>query len=466
MTSHASDPSRHLHFNLLDMTAPSHNNYGLWALPENQKRRFRTIGFWRELARQCEAAKLDSLFLADVLGIAAAYRGSMDISIQEGIHVPALDPAIVAAAAIGATEHLGIGITQSATYEHPFSLARRMASLDQLSNGRIGWNIVMSYHPNANENFGFDTSYLTSEERYNRAEDFMETTYKLFEGSWEDDAVLADLETRLYADPAKVHRIDHVGPHYRSSGPSLVDATPQRTPLLFQAGMSDRGRLFAAKHAEVAFVVSYHDEAVRSVIRDLREKAASFGRSRHELKIVPQVNIIAAATMEEAEAKLTRYNSYTKAEGYLAHEFADGFDPLQYPRSMTLDDAMAQAGMVRKDGGAYGHGPNTTVGEVIDAAQDLRNERFFVYGDPVTVADQIEEWADDFDLDGFNIRNYTHPGTVKDFGDFVVPELQRRGRYRLEYEGTTLRESVFGAGNARIADSHPAARHRVPSSTT
>ena len=454
------DQAQILHFNLLDMASPSHNNYGLWRLPENQKRRFRDVAFWQETARACEAALFDSLFIADVLGISAAHAGSQDLALREGIHVPELDPAVVAAAVIPATTHLGIAVTQSCTYEHPFALARRMASLDQLSGGRIGWNIVMSYHPNANENFGFDPAHLTSEERYDRAEDFMDVAYKLFEQSWEDGAVVADAEGGIYADPAKVHRIDHTGPHYRCSGPSLVDPSPQRTPLLFQAGMSDRGRKFAAKHAEVVFVLNRNDESMHAVIRDLREQAAAFGRGPSELKIVPQVNIIVGETSAEARAKLDRYQSFTRAEGYLAHEFGRGFDPFAFPRSMRVTDALEAAGQARADSGAYGRQPDLTIGELIDAAADLSNERFFVCGDAATVADKVEEWADTFGLDGFNLRNYSHPHTVRDFGEHVVPELQRRGRYRLAYEGQTLREHVFGAGRSRLAPTHPAAAYR------
>lgn len=456
----ASDPSRHLHFNLLDMAAPSHNNYGLWRLPENEKKRFHSVAFWKETAKACEDALMDALFLADATGISAMGGDGVEVSIREGIHVPGLDPAIVAASILDSTTQLGFGITQSTTYDNPFTVARRLATLDHLSNGRIGWNIVMSYLPSANENHGLDAKDISSAERYDRSEDFMAAAYKLFEGSWEDDAVVADPEAGVYADPTKVHRIDHVGEHYRSSGPSMVDPSPQRTPLLFQAGMSDRGRLFAAKHAEVVFVVNRNDEGMHSAIRDLRAKAAGFGRTEADMKILPMVSIIAGATQEEAEAKLTRYNSFTKAEGYLIHEFGGSFNPTKFPRSMRLDDAMESAGFARNDSGAYGHGPDATIGDVIDAASDLSNERFFICGDPNVVADALEQWADDFGVNGYNMRNYTHPGTVRDFGNHVVPELQRRGRYRLEYEGTTLREHVFGAGNTHISATHTAASYR------
>jgi FMN-dependent oxidoreductase (nitrilotriacetate monooxygenase family) len=460
MTDAPVDRSRHIHFALLEMATVSHNNYGLWAHPANEKYRYREIGFWKEIAKLCEDAKMDALFLADVLGIASSFGDSMDTAIREAIHVPELDPALVAAAAMDATEHLGFGVTVSSTYEPPFGHARRMSTLDALSDGRVGWNVVMSYHPNANENFGLEVGELTSEQRYERAEDFMDACYELWEHSWEDDAVVADRANQVYADPAKVHRVDHVGPYFRTSGPHLMEPTTQRTPVIFQAGMSDRGREFAAKHAEVIFLVARTEDGLKRSVADIRAKAESFGRGRHDVHTLAQVNIIVAPTMAEAEAELADFQRLTKADGYLAHEWGGGFNPLAYPREMRLDDALREANHRINDSGAYGHGPDATIGDVIDRAADLSQEPLFVHGDPATVADTLERWVDDFDLDGFLMRNYVHPGTVKDFGDLLVPELQKRGRYRTEYEGSTLRENLFGAGHVRVPDNHPAASHR------
>lgn len=456
----AADPARELHFSLLDMAAMSHNNYGLWRHPDNQKHRFRELAFWKELALEAEAARLDAVFFADVLGIASGFGGSMDVALGEGIHVPELDPAFLVAAMTDVTEHLGVGITTSATYDPPFTVARRFATLDHLTGGRVGWNVVMSYHPNANENYGIDADQWSSAQRYDRAEDFLSVCYQLWERSWDEDAVVADRAAGVYVDPERVRRIDHTGPYYSSSGPSLVDPSPQRTPVIFQAGMSDRGREFAARHAEVAFVVNRTDEGLARGVADLRAHAAAEGRSRDELKVLPQVNIIAGATDEEARAKLADFQQYVSAAGYLAHEFGRGFDPLAHPRSQRLDDALAEDGMTRADSGTYGRGPDTTIGEVIDRAADLSREQFFVCGGPGAVADQLEAWAEQFDLDGYLLRNYVHPGTLRDFRLHVVPELQRRGRYRREYEGTTLRENIFGAGRARVAPTHPAAAAR------
>lgn len=453
---------RQIHVCSLEMPTISHNNYGLWAHPDNRKHLYHTIEFWRDCAREAEAALLDAIFIADVLGVADAFGGSMDTSIREGIHIPELDPMLLAAVGMGATERLGWGVTVSASYEPPFGLARRMSTMDHLSDGRIGWNIVMSYHHNADENHGIAPGSLPSFERYERGDDFMEVCYKLWESSWDEDAVLADRENGVYTDPRKVRRIDHAGEYYSCSGPHMVDPSPQRTPVLFQAGMSDRGRRFAAKHAEAVFFVARTLDGLKLSVEDLRRNASAYGRSREEVLAMVQLNVITAPTMAEAEDKVAEFQKWTRPEGYLAHEYGmSNFDPMKHPRERLLDEALALDGLTRQDSGTYGHGPEATIGEIIDAAADIRNEPMFVYGDPVTVADQIESWFEEFDLDGYLLRNYVHPGTVRDFGRYVVPELQRRGRYRTDYEGSTLREHFFGPGRKRLADSHPGARHRA-----
>jgi FMN-dependent oxidoreductase (nitrilotriacetate monooxygenase family) len=451
---------KQIHVSLLEMATISHNNYGLWRHPDNQKWRYRDVAFWVELAQICEAAKLDSIFQADLIGVAAGYQGSTDVPIREGMHIPINDPLLVQAAMASSTTHLGFATTVSATYEHPFGLARRMSTLDHLTNGRAGWNIVMSYTPNANENYGLDTSSLTSVERYDRAEEFMEICYRLWESSWEDGAVIMDRERGFYTDPSKVHRIDYVGQYYRCAGPHLCEPSPQRTPVLFQAGMSDRGRRFAATHAEVTFVSGRSPDALRMSVRDIRRVVAEQGRRPEDMKVLSMVSIVVAPTTEEAEAKLEEYVRLTHPEGYLAHMFGGGFDPMRHPRDRVMVEAMAIDGINRRDSGAYGYGSGITVGEVIDRATDLRRNPLLVCGDPATVADKLEQWMEDYDLDGYLLRNFVHPGTVKDFGELVVPELQRRGRYRQEYEGTTLRENLFGAGHTKLAPTHPGAIHR------
>jgi long-chain alkane monooxygenase len=454
---------KQINVSLLEMATVSHNNYGLWRHPSNEKWRYRDARFWVELAKVCEAAKLDAIFQADLVGVAAGYGGSTDVPIREGMHVPINDPVLVQAAMAASTTHLGLATTISTTYEPPFSLARRMSTLDHLSNGRAGWNIVMSYTPNANENYGMEIGQLSSRERYDRADEFMEVCYKLWEGSWEDDAVVMDREQGIYADPAKVHRIDHRGEHFSVGGPHLCEPSPQRTPVLFQAGLSDRGRRFAATHAEVVFVMARTPDALRTAVSDIRAQTVAQGRAAEDVKILCELAVVTDATQELAEEKLAGYQALTRPEGYLAHMFGGGFDPLRHPRDITMEEAMSRDGIDRGDSGAYGFGNGITVGEVIDRAADLSASPSMACGSPGYVADFMETWMDEYDLDGFLLRNFVHPGTVADFGRHIVPELQRRGRYREEYEGTTLREHLFGVGHTRLPADHPGARFRVGS---
>ena len=199
-------------------------------------------------------------------------------------------------------------------------------------------------------------------------------------------------------------------------------------------------------------------------VSDIRSQTGAQGRSPDDLKVLCELSVVTGPTQEHAEAKLDSFQALTRPEGYLAHMFGSGFDPLRHDRDTPMEAAMAADGILRDDSGAYGFGNGVTVGEIIDRAADLRANPMLVCGDAVRVADAMERWMDNFDLDGFLLRNFVHPGTVRDFGEFVVPELQRRGRYRTEYEGTTLREHLFGKGETRLRDSHPGARFRPPHS--
>jgi FMN-dependent oxidoreductase (nitrilotriacetate monooxygenase family) len=453
---------REMHVSLLTMVTPAHNDYGLWAHPENQKLNYNKTSFWQHLARTCEEAGMDAIFFADALGIPDAYTGTIEPALRDGVHVPTLDPVITAASAMSVTTHLGWAATMTANFEPPYGLARRMATLDHLTEGRAGWNIVMSFLRNAEGNFGIDAGISSG--RYDRAEDFMEVCYKLWEASWDEDAVLADTVTQEYIDPERVHYIDHEGEYFSSTGPALWAPSPQRTPVIFQAGSSTRGRTFAAKHAEVVFVMNRNDEKFRDQIVDIRLRAAEIGRGRDDLKILAMLGIIVGATEEEANAKLADYQKYSRVQGYLVHENAiNGFDPMRFPREMLLIDALAEGGFLREETGVYARPDDWTVGDLIDNLEDLRAERMTIVGDPVQVADQLEAWMDEFDLDGFLLRSFLYPKSAEDFRDLVVPELQRRGRYRTEYEGTTLRENLFGAGRTRLPENHfGASLRRVP----
>jgi FMN-dependent oxidoreductase (nitrilotriacetate monooxygenase family) len=454
-------------FNLLDMPTVSHNNYGLWAHPSNQKHlRYKTVDFWMDFAKECERARFDTLFLADALGVAAGYGGSNDIAIREGMHVPSLDPFTPIAAMAAATTSIGFAATCSTTYEQPFHLARRLGSLDLLTGGRVGVNIVTSYLPNANENFGVDPGKYTHDERYDVADEFMQVCYKLWEASWEEDAILRDKVNQIFADPRKVHRIEHNGKYFSVAGPHLVEPTKQRTPVIYQAGSSGRGKQFAARHAEVVFCGGRSLDAVKQNVKAIRDEAVQQGRNPDDIKILVGTTIVAARTRSLALAKRDDYQDMTRADGYVAHMYGAGFDLGRFGADELVADIIKRGGQGAEHLGRYPYAEGTTVGDVIRMAADLAGHNtvpLFACGTGEEVADEIEMWMETLGCDGFLLRQLITPHTVADFADYVMPELQKRGIYREEYEGSTLRENLFGAGNPRTPSRHPSAAYR-PSS--
>ena len=245
-----------LRFNAFSMNCVSHIHHGQWTREDSRSMDYTDLDAWIELAQLLDRGKFDALFLADVVGTYAAYGGSRDAAVEEGLQTPVNDPSLLIPAMAAATENLGFAFTQSVLQEQPFNFARRLSTLDHLTKGRVGWNIVTSYLPDAARNLGYG-GLPSHEDRYRRAEEYMQVVYKLLEGSWEDDAVIRDVENGIYADPAKIHDIDHRGEFYPDvPGPHLAEPSPQRTPVLFQAGTSEWGRDFAARNAEAIFIIA------------------------------------------------------------------------------------------------------------------------------------------------------------------------------------------------------------------
>lgn len=451
-----SDPKR-LVVNLFEMNTPGHITHGLWRLPGNNRERYTDIGYWTELARLAEAAGVDAIFIADVVGGYDVYGASLDPALREGLQIPNNDPMLVVPAMAAVTEHVGFGVTFSTSYEPPFAFARRMSTLDHLTKGRIGWNIVTSYLPSAARNFGLD-SEIPHDTRYEIADEYVDVLYKLWEGSWDDDAVLVDRERGVYTDPSKVRSIDHVGAHFKVAGPHLSEPSAQRTPLLFQASASKAGIAFAARHAEVLFTADRPPGALDRNMATLRDAAVAEGRHGDDLRFLVMATVITARTDEEVADKLARYRAKASTEGAFIH-MSVPFHPLEHPESITVREALEREG--RHDVVAAGSLPlHLTVGQFIRAADQSWDSRFFAVGRPEQVADTIEGWLDDDGIDGINLRQYHSFETIRDFGELVVPELRRRGRMREAYvPGETLRERIFGAG-PRLPERHPAARYR------
>jgi FMN-dependent oxidoreductase (nitrilotriacetate monooxygenase family) len=226
---------KQLHLNGFEMNTVSHINHGLWVHPDNRRDQYTDIEYWIETAKLLEKGLFDAMFIADVVGTYDVYRGSRDPAVERGIQVPNNDPFLIVPAMAAATSRLGFAVTFSTTYESPFANARRFSTLDHLTNGRVAWNVVTGYLPDAARNFGL-SEQVKHDVRYEVAEEFLDVSYKLWEGSWEQDAVVRDRLRKIYTDPSKVHEIGHAGKYFTVDGPHLSEPSPQRTPVIYQAG--------------------------------------------------------------------------------------------------------------------------------------------------------------------------------------------------------------------------------------
>lgn len=452
--------TKQIRLNVFDMTSAMHNSHGLWKHPKSERHvRYKDLDYWIELAKLLEQGKFDAVFFADVLGIYDVYQGSKAPSIRDGVQVPLNDPAFVVPAMASVTEHLSFAVTVSTTYEHPFGHARRFSTLDHLTKGRIAWNIVTSYLPNAARNFGLP-EMLKHDARYELADEFLEVTYKLWEGSWEDDAVIGDVAKEVLVDPNKVHEINHHGEYFSVEGPHLSEPSLQRTPVLYQAGTSERGKEFAAKHAECVFVGG-SVEKIKSSIDDIRQRAQKYGRNPEDIMAFTFLNVIVGETTEQAEEKyqeLARYWSanaakaqYGGSSGYDLSQYTDLDQPFEYKHT---EHGQSRAASLTKDAPK-----KLTVREVLNRFETIDRNHVLV-GNPQEVADAIQFQFEESGVDGFNLAHLVTPENLKEFVELVIPELQSRGIYKTEYEKGTFREKLFGTGRNLLPNTHPGSQYR------
>ncbi len=430
---------KRIYLNAFDMNCAGHQSPGLWTHPDDKSSTYKDAEYWTHLAKVLEKGKFDAIFLADVLGTYDVYQGSRDAAVRQGAQVPVNDPAFVVPIMAQVTKHLGFGLTASTSYEHPYLFARRISTLDHLTKGRIGWNIVTSYLNSAARNLGLDQQ-INHDNRYDIADEYLDVVYKLWEASWEDDAVVVDKKKGIYADPEKVHDINHDGEFYKVPGAHLCEPSPQRTPVIFQAGASPKGTKFAAKHAELVFVGSTSMERTKNTVKAFREEAVKAGRKADEIKILTLITPIVGATQEEAEAKYLDYKKHASYEGSLAlfggwtGVDMDGVDPqekIQYVKNDAIQSTLKSMS-------------DFTVEEVAEFI-GVGGMGPVVVGSPEQVADSLEEWIDVTGVDGFNIAYAVTPGTFEEFVEYVIPILQERGLVRKEYEDGTLRKNLFGS---------------------
>ena len=447
--------------NAFNMNCVGHINHGLWTHPRDNSVDYNTLEYWTDLARTLERGLFDGLFIADIVGVYDVYQQSIDLTLRESIQLPVNDPLLLVSAMAAATKHLGFGITSNLSYEPPYLFARRMSTLDHLTRGRIGWNIVTGYLESGARAMGLD-ALTTHDERYERAEDYLELVYKLWEGSWEDGAVRRDKAARVFAYPAKVHRIQHRGPYYRLDGYHLCEPSIQRTPLLFQAGTSARGQQFAARHAETIFISAQDKATTRQLVQSLRAQAVQAGRRPEDIKIFAGIAAVVGATAREAQEKFDDYWHYASAEAGLAH-FASSVN-VDFAR-YGLDEPIDYRG-----GNAIESAAQTAQANALTRRKLLERFRLgsrypTLVGDAQQVADELESWVNEVGIDGFNLSRTVTPESYEDFIDLVIPELQNRGSYKTAYAEGSLRQKLFGAGD-RLPARHPAAAQRhVPLNT-
>ncbi|MGG4144439.1 LLM class flavin-dependent oxidoreductase [Paenibacillus algorifonticola] len=450
-----------IHLGIFDIHTPNQMTQGLWTHPANQSTRYKELAFWIEHAQVLERGKFDFMFFADSYGYPHHKR---ELSYREAVYTPSNDPMLVISALAASTKHLAFVTTASPVYELPFPNARRFSTLDHLTSGRIGWNVVATGGISGAESFG-RSSILPHDERYEQAEEFMEASYKLLEGSWEDDAVIADRERRIYADADKVHVIEHSGKYYKMKASHASEPSIQRTPVLFQAGSSDRGRDFAAKHAEGVFLKAPTVEALRAQVQDIRKRAAAYGRGAGEIKIFTGLSAVVGRTREEAEGKLAEYKAHRSREAaLLTYENATGIDLSALDPDAPFEQIKTEQGRTHTERYTKHSGKVQSVREVSDNFAEKEFRGIVIAGTAEEIADQMQYWVEETGIDGFNLERYVLPGTHIDFVDLVVPELQRRGMFRQEYEEDTLRERLFGKGNTRLPDTHAGAVYRFPNS--
>ena len=442
--------------NAFNMNCIGHINHGLWTHPQDTSTQFNTLEYWTELAQLLERGLFDGLFIADIVGVYDVYQKSIDVPLKESIQLPVNDPLLLVSAMAAVTRHLGFGLTANLTYEAPYLFARRMSTLDHLTRGRVGWNIVTGYLDSAAKAMGL-TEQVEHDRRYDQADEYLEVLYKLWEGSWEDDAVLNDPVQRIYARPDKVHKVKHAGEFYQVEGYHLCEPSPQRTPVLFQAGSSERGLAFAGRHAECVFISGQTKAATKAQVDKVRASAVAAGRNADDIKLFMGINVIVAPTEAHAQAKRDEYLSYASAEAGVAHfssstgiDFADYAldEPIQHVKS----NAIQSATNVLKN--------NDWTRRKLLEQHALGGRYITLVGSPEQVADELESWINETGLDGFNLTRIVTPQSYVDFIDLVVPELQRRGSYKTAYDSGSLRQKLFTDGEAHLPQRHTGANYR------
>lgn len=446
------------------MNTTSHIMGGAWRREEAQQHRFNELSLWTDLVQDLEQAGFDLAFFADVVGLYGDYEGGWASHVRRGLQVPANDPLILISALAAVTKRIGLGVTSSVIQAQPFTFARQLSTLDHLSGGRVGWNVVTSAIENAHRNFG-SSGMRDHDERYDLAEEYLDVCYKLWEGSWDDDALVQDKTLQhergvgLHADPTKVAKIHHKSKNIAVEGPHLVSPSPQRTPYLFQAGSSPRGKDVAAKHAEATFSMAPRRKIAAEHAADVRRRAVEHGRAAEDVKFIQGLSFVIGSTEAEAQANAQDLDDSLDIDMLIAHTGGSLGIDLGY---LDWDSPIGEMNTE----GSQGHLEELKK-MTPDGRMTLRDLAHFraqstrIVGTPEQIVDELEEWQD-AGIDGINVMNSTIPGSYHEFIDHILPVLRDRGMAKPAPEpdapGTTLRAAI--TGQDRLPDTHTAAQYR------
>ncbi len=401
----------------------------------------------------------DGIFIADVLGIYDVYHQSAEHALTGAVQVPVNDPLQIVPAMAAVTKHLGFGVTTSISFEHPYPFARRISTLDHLTKGRVGWNIVTSYLESGSKNLGLKTQ-VNHDNRYDIADEYLEVLYKLWEGSWEEGSVLRDRESGIFADHKKVHPIQHEGKYFTVPGIHICEPSPQRTPVLYQAGASSRGQKFASQNAECVFIAAPSKIATKKVVQGIRQKLAQEGRDPYSVKNYALLSIVTDETDAKAQAKFKEYQSYGSYDGALT--LLSGWSGVDFsPYQPTDKVEYIQTNAIQSLLDSYVNADPERVWTIEEIANwnSLGGNGPVLVGSGETVSDALQQWVEDTDVDGFNLAYILAHQTFADVVEFIVPELQKRGVYQTSYAQGTLREKLFGAG-PYLPENHRGAKYR------
>ena len=420
---------------------PTYHSLAMWRHPQTDHANYDWTRpeLYQHIAQVCERGLFDMVFFADLNYISDTYLGSLAPALRYAAQAPEHDPIPLLSWMGAATRHIGLAATLSVSHHHPFYAARLWASLDHLTGGRAAWNVVTSLNHNQAANYGEERA--SAEQRYDRAEEFIEVCRKLW-ASWDADAVVMDRENAVFADASKVRRIEHEGRFFSSRGPLNVTRSPQNGPAILQAGTSPKGRDFAAKYADGIFAIQPRPEDAAAYFADIKGRMAGFGRAPNDCRILFGAQPIIGESEQEAREKQAQHNALVPLDGGMAILSAHvDFDLAK----LSPDDILAERSepelqrmqtRFRKPGGE----PMTVREVAMRHGQSVGLPQFV--GTPASVADQMESFMQTVGGDGFMLSPIYCPGAIEEFVGLVVPELQRRGLFRTAYRGTTQRDHL------------------------